>query len=176
MPERDAVGETDGVTERDAERDTDIVGLGVRERDADTLSPPVMDGDDVGEREVVGARDADPDGERDTLADLVGESDTLADVLAPNETERLAVGEREPLTLGLAAGQPKPRVHVGVAELVTGGAEPDREALTDGETAATARDLDTVDEGEPVTLGLAAGQPKPRVHVGVAELVTGEAV
>ena len=89
-----------------------VTAEGERDALAVELPPKDRDGEAVGERDDVSESDADPEGERDTLRDT----------LAPKLTEGEAVGEVDAVTLTLAAGQPKPRVHVGVAEPVPGDA------------------------------------------------------
>ena len=105
------------------EREHDGEGT-LREGDGEVLRD--SDGDRVGVLVALAAREGDGEVLRDSDVDSVGVLVVLDEGEPPTTTpERLAERVRdddtddEEVTLELAAGQPKPRVHVGVAEPVT---------------------------------------------------------
>ena len=129
---------------------------------------------------------------KDTVLDVVGDTKILCEGVGDRVKDTDELGgmdldaERDNVTDGDAAGDPKPRVHVGVGLRVAG----DREGLNNpDEVFDTETDFDTETERDnagdierdPVTLApnvaerevvglteeVAAGHPNPRVHVGV---------
>ena len=159
----------------DTETDRDVVGLTETERDLLGLIEL--------ERDVVELTETD--------RDLDSVTETVDEILLVIYEE----GERDEVTEGLAAGHPKPLVHVGVGLKVAG----DREGLKipedvlDTETdpeglifpddvldTETEREAETDDPNVPerdvvtLTEELAAGHPKPLVQVGVALKVAGD--